>query len=72
MHEVLRQIQYKQNGVYKCDYIKEEERLMVNVEIYLEREKLQDQFTDLLLMTSCQIATSKGTKRNFWGANGFI
>lgn len=53
-NKVLREFNISKMGVYNYDYIKEEERLMVNAEIYLDGERLDNQLTDLFVMIKDQ------------------
>ncbi|MDW3197594.1 MAG: hypothetical protein R8G66_34830 [Cytophagales bacterium] len=61
-NKVLREFNISKMGVYNYDYIKEEERLMVAAEIYLDGEKLNDQITDLFVMIKDQNAVLRYDK----------
>lgn len=61
-NKVLREFNISKMGVYNYDYIKEEERLMVNAEIYVDGEKLQEQITDLFVMIKDQNAVLRYDK----------
>ncbi len=61
-NKVLREFNISKMGVYNYDYIKEEERLMVNAEIYLDGKKLENQLTDLFVMIKDQNAVLRYDK----------
>ncbi len=61
-NKVLREFNIGKMGVYNYDYIKEEERLMVNAEIYVDGEKLREQITDLFVMIKDQNAVLRYDK----------
>lgn len=61
-NKVLREFNISKMGVYNYDYIKEEERLMVSAEIYLDGKKLDDQITDLFVMIKDQNAVLRYDK----------
>lgn len=55
-NRVLREFNITQMGVYNYDYIKEEERMLVRAEIYLDGAPLKDQMTDLFVVIKDQNA----------------
>lgn len=61
-NQVLREFNISKMGVYNYDYIKEEERLMVNAELYLDGKPLEDQITDLFVMIKDQNAVLRYNK----------
>lgn len=61
-NKVLREFNISKMGVYNYDYIKEEERLMVAAEIYMNGEPLKDQITDLFVMIKDQNAVLRYDK----------
>lgn len=63
-NKVLREFNISKMGVYNYDYIKEDERLMVNAEIFLDNVELEDQVTDLFVMLEGQNAVLR------YGKNG--
>lgn len=61
-NKVLREFNISKMGVYNYDYIKEEERLMVEAEIYLDGQPLEDMVTDLFVMIKDENAVLRYAK----------
>lgn len=67
-NKVLREFNISKMGVYNYDYIKEEERLLVEAEIYLDGKPLEDQVTDLFVVIKDQnsvLRYSEGGLKSF-------
>lgn len=58
-NKVLREFRITQMGVYNYDYVKDEERLLVQAELYLDDVLLADQLTDLFVVIRDQNAVMR-------------